>query len=223
MQRSGELLRSRFPTLAESPDTAIEKFFGQSRIATIPAGHPIFHAGDACDNFLLLLEGEIRVQLTSATGREVTLYRIRPGGSCILTTSCLLGNDHYPAAAVAESQVTAALVSSTDFKQALRDSDSFREFVFDGFAHRLSRVIERIEEIAFASIDSRLALALLNAATTERLTHQQLAVEIGTAREVVSRHLKHFESRGWVSLGRGKVDIRDAGSLQRVAAGSESD
>lgn len=209
--------------MAKGADTAVEEFFARSRTATIPTGQPIFHAGDSCNSFLLLLGGEIRVHLTSASGREVTLYRIRPGGSCILTTSCLLGNDHYPATAVAETEVTAALVSSADFKRALRESDVFREFVFDGFAHRLSRVIERIEEIAFSPIDSRLAAALLNAAIEERVTHQQLAVEIGTAREVVSRHLKHFETRGWVSLGRGKVEIRDTERLRQVASGDECD
>ena len=223
MPRPDEQVRSRFPALADSADSAIEELFDRCRTAKIAAGQPIFHAGDSCDNYLLLLEGEIRVQLTSASGREVTLYRIRPGGSCILTTSCLLGNDHYPAAAVAESEVTAALVASADFKTALRDSDTFREFVFDGFARRLSHVIERIEEIAFTSIDSRLAAALLSAATTKRITHQQLAVEIGTAREVVSRHLKHFESRGWVGLGRGKVEILDTESLRQLASGTECD
>ncbi len=223
MQKSHDLIRSRFPTLARGADAAIDRIFDRSRTVTIATGQPIFHAGDECDNFLLLLEGEIRVQLTSSSGREVTLYRICPGGSCILTTSCLLGNDHYPAAAVAETEVTAALVASAEFRQALRDSEKFRDFVFDGFAHRLSHVIERIEEIAFTSIDSRLAAALLSAPSTERVTHQQLAVEIGTAREVVSRHLKRFESRGWVGLGRGKVTIRDATSLRQLASGRECD
>ena len=109
--------------------------------------------------------------------------------------------------------------------QALRESDAFREFVFDGFAYRLSRVIERIEELAFSSVDRRLAAALLALTDkgNDRVTHQQLAVEVGTAREVVSRHLKKFESHGWVALGRGRVEIRDPERLHQAASDGECD
>lgn len=179
----------------------------------------VFHSGDLCRAFLVLLEGNVRVQLTSAGGREVTLYRIAPGGTCILTTSCLLSHENYPAEAIAESDLVAAAIPHELFQQALEESKRFRDFVFDGFSRRLKNVITRIEELAFTSIDVRLARALLelHARGVEKVTHQDIAVELGTAREVVSRHLKRFEAEGWVALGRGRVGVADVESVQRIA------
>ncbi len=175
----------------------------------------VFHAGDLCSSFLVLQKGSVRVQLVSASGREVTLYRIGPGGTCILTTSCLLGHENYPAEAIAECDIDALAVPAESFQAALDQSRSFRDFVFDGFSKRLTNVIRKIEQIAFTSIDARLARALMACADkgTESITHQELAVELGTAREVVSRHLKNLESRGWLRLGRGRIEVVDRHAL----------
>ena len=188
------------------------------QIVKIDQDRFVFHAGDLCQAFLLLLEGEVRVQLTSASGREVTLYRISPGGSCILTTSCLLSHEDYPAEAIAESDLVAVAIPSAVFQDALDQSRRFRTFVFDGFSTRLKNVIARIEELAFTSIDARLARVLLELQEkkVEKVTHQDIAVELGTAREVVSRHLKRFAAEGWVELGRGRVTVVDPANLQRV-------
>ena len=188
------------------------------QIVKIDQDRFVFHAGDLCQAFLMLLEGNVRVQLTSASGREVTLYRISPGGSCILTTSCLLSHEDYPAEAIAESDLVAAAIPSAVFQDALDQSHRFRNFVFDGFSTRLKNVIARIEELAFTSIDARLARVLLelHEKQVEKVTHQDIAVELGTAREVVSRHLKRFAAEGWVELGRGRVTVVDPANLQRV-------
>jgi CRP/FNR family transcriptional regulator len=188
------------------------------QIVKIDQNRFVFHAGDLCQAFLMLLEGNVRVQLTSASGREVTLYRISPGGSCILTTSCLLSHEDYPAEAIAESDLVAAAIPSAIFQDALDESHRFRTFVFDSFSTRLKNVIARIEELAFTSIDARLARVLLelHEKQVEKVTHQDIAVELGTAREVVSRHLKRFANEGWVELGRGRVTIIDPANLQRV-------
>jgi len=185
----------------------------------------VFHAGDLCQAFLILLDGEVRVQLTSASGREVTLYRIGPGGSCILTTSCLLSNEHYPAEAIAESDVEALAIPVSSFQSALESSQWFRRFVFDGFSSRLTSVIQKIEQIAFTAIDVRLAAVLLDLDRkgVEKITHQDIAVELGTAREVVSRHLKRFESQGWVQLGRGQVSLTDRPQIEALARPSLGD
>ena len=160
------------------------------------------------------------MQLTSESGREITLYRIGPGGSCILTTSCLLSNEHYPAEAIAESDVDAVAIPMTVFREALENSQFFRQFVFDGFSSRLTNVIRKIEQISFTSIDTRLAALLLELEERgiEKITHQDLAVELGTAREVVSRHLKRFESEGWVELGRGRITVTDRAHIESMAA-----
>ena len=188
------------------------------QIVKIDQDRFVFHAGDLCQAFLMLLEGNVRVQLTSASGREVTLYRISPGGSCILTTSCLLSHEDYPAEAIAESDLVAAAIPSAVFQDALDESHRFRSFVFDSFSTRLKNVIARIEELAFTSIDARLARVLLelHEKQVEKVTHQDIAVELGTAREVVSRHLKRFAAEGWVELGRGRVTVVDPANLQRV-------
>lgn len=177
----------------------------------------VFHAGDACGAFLVLLEGSVRVQLTAASGREVTLYRIAPGGTCILTTSCLLSAEDYPAEAVAESELVAASIPGAIFQSLLEESGRFRRFVFDGFSQRLKNVICKIEELAFTSIDARLAKVLLDlhARGIEAITHQDLSVELGTAREVVTRHLQRFAGEGWIRLGRGHISVIDTDALQR--------
>jgi CRP/FNR family transcriptional regulator len=196
----------------------LDKLLASAQIVKLEQGRFVFHAGDMCEAFLLLLDGEVRVQLTSAGGREITLYRIGRGGSCILTTSCLLSNENYPAEAIAESDVEALAIPISSFQDALEESQWFRRFVFDGFSMRLTSVIQKIEHIAFTSIDARLAAVLLelDRKGVQKVTHQDIAVELGTAREVVSRHLKRFESHGWVQLGRGKVTLVDRDRIQAM-------
>jgi CRP/FNR family transcriptional regulator len=207
------------PGLADADEAILDRLLEKAQVVKLGHDRFVFHAGDLCQAFLILLDGEVRVQLTSANGREVTLYRIGPGGSCILTTSCLLSNEHYPAEAIAESDVEALAIPVASFQAALESSQWFRRFVFDGFSTRLTSVIQKIEQIAFTGIDVRLAGVLLelDRKRVEKITHQDIAVELGTAREVVSRHLKRFESEGWVRLGRGQVSIVDRPQIEALA------
>lgn len=213
------LLGKQIPALAGIDDPGLEVLAAQAQTVRMAPGNFVFRAGDACNSYLVLLEGEIRVQLVSTEGREVTLYRIGPGGSCVLTTSCLMGGEIYPAEAIAVSAVTAIAVPRGAFQSMLETSRRFRQFVFDGFSVRLSSVIKKIQHLVFTPIDVRLASALLEAGVTPtaRITHQELSVELGTAREVISRHLKRFEKEGLVRLGRGKLEVVDAPRLRRLA------
>ena len=212
-------LETAVPEFAGGDEAVLDRLLEDARIVRLDHDRFVFHAGDLCQAFLILLDGEVRVQLTSASGREVTLYRIGQGGSCILTTSCLLSNEHYPAEAIAESDVEALAIPVKSFQSALESSQWFRRFVFDGFSSRLTSVIQKIEQIAFTAIDVRLAGVLLDLDRKgiEKITHQDIAVELGTAREVVSRHLKRFESEGWVRLGRGQVSIIDRPQIEALA------
>jgi len=207
------------PGLADADEAILDRLLERAQVVKLGHDRFVFHAGDLCQAFLILLDGEVRVQLTAANGREVTLYRIGPGGSCILTTSCLLSNEHYPAEAIAESDVEALAIPVSSFQSALESSQWFRRFVFDGFSSRLTSVIQKIEQIAFTGIDVRLAGVLLelDRKQVDKITHQDIAVELGTAREVVSRHLKRFESEGWVQLGRGQVSIVDRPQIEALA------
>jgi CRP/FNR family transcriptional regulator len=206
-------------------DPMYEILVNSAQLVQLERGRFVFHSGEKCAAFLILLEGEVRVQLTSASGREVTLYRISPGGSCILTTSCLLSHETYPAEAIASSAVVAAAIPDYVFQNALDRSRTFRAFVFEGFSQRLKNVIAKIEELAFTSIDVRLARTLLdlNSKGITSITHQQIAVELGTAREVVTRHLRRFESLRWVRLTRGQVAVIDEHSLRELVSGSLGD
>lgn len=218
-------LASLIPSVSSVETPVLDALLENAQLVRIKRGQFIFHAGDSCAAFLVLLDGVVKVLLTSVGGREIVLYRIQTGGSCILTTSCLLSDQHYPAEAIAETDVEALAIPSAGFQSALEQSKAFRTFVFDGFSNRLTNVIQRIEDIAFTPTDAKLAGALLalHHAGNERVTHQELAVELGTAREVVSRHLKRFEKQGIVRLGRGRIVVLDAEQLKWTVSRAVSD
>ena len=210
---------SCFPELAGSNDPIIRRLVDQAQLVRLPPGTSVFEPGTRCMSYLLVVEGSVRVQLVTESGREAVLYHVRSGNSCILTTSCLLGGQHYPAEGVTENAVTALVIPGPDFEQAVEGSCAFRRFVFANLGRRLAEVMERIEQIAFGPIDRRLAGVLLDLADgdgTVHTTHQNLAVELGSAREVVSRHLKRFEAQGWVRLGRGTVNIERPEALRAL-------
>lgn len=209
-----------FPAaLRDVDDAHLERLLESGTPVRLEANQFVFRPGDACESFLILMDGRIRVQLISEEGKEVTLYRIGPGGSCVLTTSCLFSSDQYPAEAIAETDIEALAFSRSLFEETVEVSAQFRRFVFDGFSQRLAKVIGRMEELAFTSIDYRLAKALVDLHEREQtqVTHNELAVELGTAREVVSRHLKRMETRGLIALGRGQVTVLDLPELSRIA------
>lgn len=209
-----------FPALARSEDDNVRHLLATASRVTLPADSWVFRAGAPCGHYLLATSGSIRVQLTGSTGREVTLYRVVSGHSCILTTACLLGGDDYPAEAWAETPVSAIAIDRGAFQSAVERSPDFCRFVFQSFSQRLAEVIRRMDEVMFASIDSRLAgcvLAAQRRGALASMTHQDLAVELGTAREVVSRHLKRFEAQGLLHLGRGHIEVVAPAELERLA------
>lgn len=207
-----------FPQFVACTDNSVKSLMASANLVTLPAGETLFYPGKSCDSYVLLLEGVVKIQLLSANGREVLLYYVRPGDSCVLTTSCLLGQNRYPAEGISEGEVTAFVISSQAFHRCLEHSAFFREFVFQNFSSRLSSIIERMQTVVFGAIENRLCSALL--ASGEKIipkTHQELASELGSAREVISRHLKRFESYGWVNLRRGIVEIVDLDAIKRIA------
>lgn len=209
---------SRFPGLAALDDPAWMELRSAARVVTLPAGAIAFRAGDTCENYLLVLDGSVRVQKLAENGREITLYRLEGGDACVLTTSCLLARERYPAEGVAETDVTAAAIPTAVFFRALDQSPGFRRFVFTAYGERLSDLILLVEEVAFGRIDGRLAARLLELAGEAdalEVTHQALAAELGTAREVVSRQLKDFERHGFIRLLRGRIEILDRKALQQ--------
>lgn len=184
---------------------------------TLAANQQVFGQGQSCDNYIVVTSGSVKVFARSADGRELVLYRILPGEICVLTTACLLGASHYPAEAITEVEVSARLIPHQDFDRLLADSAEFRRFVFDSFSHRLADLMRQLEQIALESIDERLSNYLLKHANAEHCivaTHQDIATEIGSAREVVSRHLKALEKKQLIKLQRGLIEVLDFDALQ---------
>lgn len=209
----------QFPSLQGVDDPVGRGVLAAAQQMTVPAGVTVFHVGDACNHYLLVLEGSVRVQQVAHNGREIVLYRVQSGQSCILTTSCLLGHDRYVAEGITETPVNAVAIPAGRFLEGIESSPGFRRFVFEGYGQRLADLMLLIEDIVFGRVDVRLAKRLLALADDQgvvHLTHQALASELGSAREVVSRQLKEFEHRGWIALGRGAIKLREPAALQRL-------
>ena len=190
----------------------------------LPPDAKVFEAGDACDHFYYVLQGTIRVDLMTRAGKPVTLYRFSGGETCVLTTSCLLSGDLYNAEAIVEEPVKALAIPLKRFQSLLDTSPDFRELVFASFALRLSAMMAKIEEVTSVPIDQRLAMRALELRAEQHpimITHEQLAADLGTAREVVSRKLASWEDKGWIKRGRGSFSITNKRRIERLASEHE--
>lgn len=210
----------RFAGLARLEPPIKDMLLERSKLVTAPKGTTIFGPGNSPENMLFLLDGTVRVQQVSETGHEIVLYRIEAGESCVLTTACLLAYEDYSADGIAETPVQAAAVPRDVFDELVAQSKSFRSFVFAAFSKRITDLFLIIDEVAFQRLDVRLAdrlLKLSNGEHTIATTHQKLSVELGTAREVISRQLQEFQRRGWVAQARGRIDILDRSQMAKLA------
>ncbi|MFT6394866.1 MAG: CRP/FNR family transcriptional regulator [Methylophilaceae bacterium] len=209
---------SAFPDLAGLESTAKALLLNNARIVEASVGTVGYREGGPCGAYVMRLAGQSRVFKMSASGREILLYRVNAGETCVITTTCLLGNSEYPASTVVEEAIKDVIVPSAAFNQLMIDSKVFRTFVMTNYGVLISDLIVLLDEVAFHSIDARLAKLLLEAGSDcVQRTHQQIADELGTAREVISRQVKRLEQKKWVALGRGQVDILDRAALTQLA------
>lgn len=209
-----------FPALTGLDADSRREVEAGARTVTVRRSSVIFGPGKAAENLLLVLEGTVRVQQVSEGGREIVLYRVESGESCVLTTACLLAQDTYSAEGIAESDVTAIAIPRGLFDTLIARSPDFRRFVFSAYAERITDLFLTIEDIAFQRMDIRLAARLIRLADGHQIvkaTHQQLAAELGSAREVISRLLQEFQRRNWVAQTRGTIELRDAAALRSLA------
>lgn len=212
--------RERFPGLSELSPTASKLLDDRAQTVALDQNALIFGPGKPAENLLLLVSGVVRVQQLSEAGREIVLYRVHAGESCVLTTACLLALEDYSAEGIAETDIEAILIPRDTFDEMMATSKEFRAFVFEAYSKRITDLFLVIEEIAFKRMDIRVAQKLIELKGSDsslHLTHQQLAIELGTAREVISRQLKEFERRGWLTLHRGEIALRNAGAIERLA------
>jgi CRP/FNR family transcriptional regulator len=198
-----------FPAFRSAPGSLVSGLLAESRLQPVPSGSLVYREGDACNGIAFVLSGDIRVFKIGKTGREITLYEIGPGETCILNASCILSGRSYPAHAVALSDVSALLVPAPVFRRLTREHEEMRDFVFTLLSQRLTGVMELVEEVAFGRMDERLREYLIERSENGRLetTHQKIANDLGTSREVVSRILKDFERQGNLKLSRNAIII----------------
>jgi CRP/FNR family transcriptional regulator, anaerobic regulatory protein len=205
------------PVLEHAEAGLVHEFQQKAFFAKIPAGQDVFLEGDRVDAIALLISGVVRVYKIGETGREITLYRFGNGESCILTANAILSQKNFPAVATVELEAEAVMIPAEAFREWVRRYDLWREFVFDLLSERLSAVMAIVEEVAFRRMDARLATFLLERSRTAdaiQITHQEIAAELGSSREVISRILEDFSAGGAISVARGVITVMDRERLQ---------
>jgi CRP/FNR family transcriptional regulator len=207
-----------YPAFQTMPAELLDETVSHAVVRTVPAGTVMFDEKNPCQAFPMLLSGSIRVTKTGASGRELQLYRVVPGESCILSSSCLLGGSPYPARGIAESEVTMVALTAPIFNRLVAAHEPFRNYVFSLFSERIADLLQLVDAVAFQKLDQRLAALLLGKGKVVHTTHQALADELGSVREIVSRLLKSFAEQGLVVLGREQIEIMDPAGLRRITA-----
>jgi CRP/FNR family transcriptional regulator len=215
-------LLALYPAVAALPQALREPVLGSElRLVDAPSGTLLFEEHAPCGGFPFVLAGEVRVARGSLHGRSLELYRVTPGELCVVSTTCLFARRELTAHGVTSAPTRLAILSPPGF-EAWAAHEPFRRFVFGVFAERLADLMALAEAVAFQRLDQRLASALLGHGQVVQATHQAIADELGTVREIVTRLLHRFEQAGWLRLGRERIELVDAAALRRVATGDES-
>jgi CRP/FNR family transcriptional regulator len=211
---------SAFRELRDAPAETLERIARYGVYRKVPAGTLMFSERTPCGGFPLVLGGSVRVVQRYPNGRELQLYRIKAGDSCLLSGTCLLGKAEYTATGIAEDNLELLLLPATEFQALVADDAVFRTYVFGLYGERLATLLNLVEAIAYQKLDQRLAallVARMESGSTIHATHQALADELGSVREIVTRLLRSFEDRGWVDLGREKIVVRDTDAIASLA------
>lgn len=199
-----------FPKLKGLSPHHMQLARGTVQFPVLEPGDVAYRMGWECPNYVMCIAGRTRVFKISENGRELLMYNVADGGTCVLTTQCLLSGGNFPAESSAEARTELAAIPRETFRHLMADSAPFREFVLDDYGKLLSQMISLVDEVAFDSLPKRLATRLLAEANDQGVvskTHQQLALDLGTAREVVSRHLSDWEKAGLVQNGRAEISL----------------
>jgi CRP/FNR family transcriptional regulator len=215
-------LKLALPVLQHAEPPLVREFVDAAWIARIPAGHDVFVEGDRVDAIALLISGVVRVYKVGETGREITLYRFGLGESCILTANAILSQQSFPAIATVEQEAEAVMIPAASLRDWVRRYDLWRGFVFDLLSQRLADVMALVDEVAFQRLDARVATLLLERSQAHNplhITHQEIAAELGSSREVISRLLEDFTGRGLIRSARGTIEVLDRDALQKRLVG----
>ncbi len=216
-------IHSAFGFLKSCDNNNYKEFLYEAIHVQLKKGSCIFEQGDECTHLALMLSGTAKIYTLAETGREITLYRIEAGQSCILTASCIQSNNRFPAFAICESNIEAILIPSNFLQKWLAESTTWQHYIFGLISQRMASVISLVEEIAFNKLDQRIARLLIqyqNKSTSSAIhvTHHAIASELGTSREVVSRILLNFQSSRLVNLTRGSIVVLNSDEI-KIRAG----
>lgn len=209
-----------FVGTANLPADVRKRLNGDARIVHIKKGEQVFGPMNVPSGLFFLYDGRIRISQSSDSGREIVLYRIDAGESCVLTTACMLAEEAYNAEGIAETDVTAVMLPKATFDRLAAENSAFRDFVFAAYSRRLIDMLRVVDDVAFGRIDVRLAGRLLTLGQGLKeihATHQDLASELGTAREVISRVLNDFHKRDLIAQSRGVIRVLDKPRLAAIA------
>ncbi|MEO1191298.1 MAG: Crp/Fnr family transcriptional regulator [Pseudomonadota bacterium] len=209
-----------FQGTRQLPRALRDRLLGLASVLRFAKGQLVFGPDKVPDTLLFLVDGVIRVAQTSESGREIVLYRVEAGQSCVLTTACMLAEEAYNAEGLAETDLVAVALPRSAFDLLVAEEAVFRRFVFAAYSRRLIDLLRVVDDVAFGRIDVRLAGRLLSLAgegAVVKTTHQQLAAELGTAREVVTRVLQDFQKRDLVTQTRGQITLSDPTRLEALA------
>ncbi len=211
-------LLERYPALRDLPAALHREFVAQAASLDVPRGAVLFDERQDCKGFPLLLSGTVRVAKAAPNGRELLLYTVGAGESCILTGSCLLGQAQYQARGVAAEDLQLVILDPATFKVLVNQHEPFRSYLFALLSERMAELMQLVSAVAFQKLDQRLAALIAARRSPIHTTHQSLADELGSVREIVSRLLKHFAEQGWIRLGREQIEVVDAQALAKLGA-----
>ena len=213
--------RQHFPFIDLADPAFVKTFFSQAQYVELPAGSAICDEGQNCSYLALIVEGTGRVYKLSPSGREVTLYRIHGGESCVLTASCIMNEDSFPAMAVSETAIRGLIIKPANVRDWFCRDAEWQKFIFGLLSHRLADIISVVEEVAFKRIDVRLAEQFVRSLdegnNIVHKTHAEIAADVGSSREVISRILRDFSQRGLISAHRGSIEIIDSQAIAELA------
>lgn len=217
-------LLSVYPDLTKDADSSCWDMLAGAKLHTFDANTILFHEGMVCEHLMLIVDGCVRVFKDSEEGREVTLYRVEPGQLCIHNLNNLVDGVQYPIMARTETEMRGLVISRPDFKKALDESSSFRNYVLRTLTSRLSHMVDLISGFAFDRLDLRVAVWLAeqferSSGHPIKVTHNDVADELGTTREMISRTLKDFEHKRCIQLARGKIHLVCKHTLHLVSEG----
>ena len=208
-------LHALYPALAQVRP-ALTDLGATATPLQVPPGTVLFDENAPCRGFPLVIEGEVKVSRHSGDGRSLELYRVVPGELCLVSSACLFRSEPLTAQGLTTRPTKLLLIPPPAFGQWL-ETPAFRNEVLGLFAERMADLTGLIDAVAFRRLDQRLAGALLGRGPDLAITHQALADELGTVREIVTRLLRRFEREGWVELAREHIRILDSAALRAQA------